>query len=139
MPGIAYRSFFCSFLIVLFITGCSSSTPSTNSGSSTASSAASTTLQGLPDPCSLITQEELETALGKGAAKTSLFNERISMQQCRMRPATTGAIDTIIMSVHKADLWDAAKKAMLPPNGDAKSVSALGDDAFENRAIGYNV
>ena len=43
------------------------------------------------------------------------------------------------MSVQRADLWDGMKKAMLPPNGDAKTVSGLGDDAYVGRAIGYNV
>ena len=56
-----------------------------------------------------------------------------------MKPAAPGAIDTVIMSVKNADLWDGMKKAVLPPNSDAKLVTGLGDDAFMNRAIGYNV
>ena len=41
--------------------------------------------------------------------------------------------------VHRADNWDAIKKAMLPPSSDSKQVAGLGDDAFEGRAVGYNV
>lgn len=136
------RYFIDCFLIaaaVLFLIGCSSSTPSTSASGASATASTAAALQGLPEPCSLITQPEIETALGKGATKTSLYNERIGMQQCRMKPATTGTIDAIIMSVHKAGLWDAVKKAMLPPNSDAKPVFGLGDDAFVGRAIGYNV
>lgn len=139
--GVPSRFFVASFLIavaILFLTACSSSTP--NAGSSTASSAAPAAVPGgLPEPCSLITQAEVETALGKGATKTSIYNERIGMQQCRLKPATAGTIDVIVMSVHKADLWDGIKKAMLPPSSDAKPVSGLGDDAFVGRAVGYNV
>lgn len=94
---------------------------------------------GLPDPCSLVTQAEVENALGKGATMTGFFNERIGMRECRLKPASQGAIDEILILVHKTDLWDGIKKATLPPNSDSKVVPGLGDDAFEGRAIGYNV
>ena len=139
--GVPSRFFIGSFLVAvafLFLTACSSSTP--NTSSSAASSAAPAAASGgLPEPCSLITQAEVESALGKGATKTSVYNERIGMQQCRLKPATAGTIDLIVMDVQKADLWDGIKKAMLPPNSDAKPVSGLGDDAFVGRAVGYNV
>ena len=125
-------------IVVLFLAGCTSTSPSSSSNSASSSVPAATT-SGLPDPCSLVTQEEVEIALGKGATKTSIYNERINTQQCRMKPAAPGAIDTVIMSVKNADLWDGMKKAVLPPNSDAKLVTGLGDDAFMNRAIGYNV
>jgi hypothetical protein len=137
--GVPSRFFIGSFLIavaILFLTACSSSTPN---GLSAPSSTAPAVSGGLPEPCSLITQEEVETALGKGATKTSIYNERIGMQQCRLKPATAGTIDLIVMDVQKADLWDGIKKAMLPPSSDAKPVSGLGDDAFVGRAVGYNV
>ncbi len=70
---------------------------------------------------------------------TPVNNQRIGMQECRLKPATTGAIEVIVIVVHNAGLWDATKKAMLPPSSDAKSFSGLGDDAFVGRAIGYNV
>ena len=123
---------------VLFLAACSSSTP--NPGSSAAPAAPAAAVSGgLPEPCSLITQAEVETALGKGATKTSVYNERLGAQQCRLKPAVAGTIDEIVMGVHKADLWDGIKKAMLPPNSDAKPVPGLGDDAFVGRAVGYNV
>jgi hypothetical protein len=93
----------------------------------------------LPEPCSLITQPEVETALGKGATMTAVYNERIDMHECRLKAATTGTIEVIVMIVHKAEQWDGVKKAMLPPSSDAKSVPGLGDDAFVGRAIGYNL
>jgi hypothetical protein len=93
----------------------------------------------LPEPCSLITRAEVETALGKGAGMEAVYNQRIDMHECRLKPATAGAIEEIVMIVHKSDSWDATKRAMLPPSSDAKSVPGLDDDAFVGRAIGYNV
>ena len=131
---------FLTAITILCVTACSSS--SSSSGSSSASSAAPAVpagLGGLPDPCSLLTQAEVETALGTGASKTSLYNERIGKQQCQLKPATAGAIDMIVMSVNRADMFDAMKKAMLGGGTDVKSVSGLGDDAYVGRAVGYNV
>jgi hypothetical protein len=94
---------------------------------------------GLPDPCSLVTQAEVENALGKGATMTGFLNERIGMRECRLKPVSSGAIDEILILVHKTDLWDGIKKAALPPSSDSKPVPDLGDEAFVGRAIGYNV
>jgi len=132
-------AYFLGIVVVFFINACSSSSTSTPSQSSKPTSGVAGALGGLPEPCSLITQPEIETALGKGATMTSTFNERIGMQECRLKPANSGTIDVIIVIVHKADLWDGVKKAMLPPSSDAKPVSGLGDDAFVGRAVGYNV
>jgi len=126
-----------SALAVLFLAACSGSTP--RPSSSAASSTAGAASGALPEPCSLITQAEVETALGKGATKTSVDNQRTGNQDCRLKPATAGTIELIVVIVHKADLWDGIKKAMLPPSSDAKTVSGLGDDAFVGRAVGYNV
>src|SRR5262245_58561685 len=129
---------FLAILAVLFVTACSSSTPSSSSASSTAP-AVPAAAGGLPDPCSLLIQAEVETALGKGATKTSVYNERLGKQQCRLKPATAGTIDAIILSVNRADNFDAMKKAMLGGGTDVKPVSGLGDDAYVGRAVGYNV
>lgn len=124
-------------VIVLLLAACSSSPSATGpSGSSSTASAASA---ALPEPCSLITQPEVETALGKGATKAAVDNQRIGSQECLLKPATAGTIELIVIIVHKADLWEGIKKAMLPPSSDAKLVSGLGDDAFVGRAVGYNV
>ena len=69
----------------------------------------------------------------------SFNNQRIGMQECRLKPANRGVIEEVLIIVHKADMWDGIKKAMLPPSSDAKVVSGLGDDAFVGRAVGYNV
>jgi hypothetical protein len=123
-------------IAVLAVAACSSSSIGSGSNSSpnTASAAAA-----LPEPCSLITQAEVETALGNGATMTAAFNSRIGVHQCHVKRAGVGAMGEIIIVVHPADSWDAIKKAMLPPSSDAKAVSGLGDDAFVGRAIGYNV
>lgn len=70
---------------------------------------------------------------------TSFNNQRIGMQECRLKPASPGTIEEVMVIVHKADMWDGIKKAMLPPSSDAKIVPGLGDDAFVGRAVGYNV
>lgn len=121
-------------LFLLFLAACSSSPSVTGSSSSSSTAPAS-----LPEPCSLITQPEVETALGKGATKTAVNNQRTGNQDCLLKPATAGTIELIVIIVHKADLWEGIKKAMLPPSSDAKPVSGLGDDAFVGRAVGYNV
>src|SRR5215472_3600302 len=130
---------FLILVAILFLAACSSSTPGpgASSGSSTTSPAVAS--GGLPEPCSLITQAEVESALGKGATPSAVDNQRTGMKECMLKPATAGNIELIVMVVHKADMWDAIKKAMLPPSSDAKVVSGLGDDAFVGRAVGYNV
>jgi hypothetical protein len=138
---LSHRSFIVLFVIatfVLFLNACSKSSSGPGATSSAAASSASM-LGGLPDPCSLVTQAEVENALGKGATMTSFNNQRIGMQECRLKPASPGAIEEILIIVHKADMWDGIKKAMLPPSSDAKVVPGLGDDAFVGRAVGYNV
>jgi hypothetical protein len=70
---------------------------------------------------------------------TRIFNSRIGMHECILKPASAGAIEEVLIIVHKADLWDGIKKAMLPPSSDAKLAPGLGEDAFVGRAVGYNV
>jgi hypothetical protein len=150
---------FLGAAIVLGLSACSSSTserkasdqkasnsnsPSSNSGNSNSGSTSSTQSAAassvdLPEPCSLVTQAEVETALGKGATMSPVFNERIGMHECRLKPAAPGKIEVVIMVVHPAVSWDAVKKVMLPPSSDGKSLSGMGDDGFVGRAVGYNV
>lgn len=139
LPLQSFVGYLLSAIAVLFLTACSSSTSSPNSGRTSSTASAATALGALPEPCSLITQSEVETALGKGATMAAVDNQRIGMHECELKPATAGTIELVMMVVHKADSWDAIKKAMVPPSGDAKPVSGLGNDAFVGRAIGYNV
>jgi hypothetical protein len=141
--------FLLSAVIVLGLCACSSSSsdrkasdqkaasPNAGSTSSTQSSAAGS--GDLPEPCSLVTQAEVETALGKGASMSPVFNERIGMKECRLKPAAPGKIEVVIIVVHPAVSFDAVKKVMLPPSSDGKSLSGMGDDGFVGRAVGYNV
>jgi hypothetical protein len=125
--------------VILFLSACSKSSSGSGATPSANTASSAPVLGGLPDPCSLITQAEVETALGKGATMTSFNNQRIGMQECHLKPASPGAIEEVLIIVHKADMWDGIKKAMLPPSSDARVVPGLGDDAFVGRAVGYNV
>jgi hypothetical protein len=141
--GISYQSVFrllLSATAILALSACSSSKRQAGAtSSSNTSSSAAVGVGGLPQPCSLVTPAEVETALGKGATMTGIFNSRIGMDECILKPASAGAIEEVLIIVHKADLWDGIKKAMLPPSSDAKLVPGLGQDAFVGRAVGYNV
>jgi hypothetical protein len=92
----------------------------------------------LPDPCSLITQAEVDTAMGKGAAFTSAHNPRTGDTECSIKGTLPG-LDQVKIIVHNPYLWDEIKKTMIQPQNGGREVSGLGDDAFEGRAIGYNV
>src|SRR5437868_8064405 len=141
VSALSHRSVFILSVIatiILFLSACSKSSSSSGATSSATASSAPV-LGGLPDPCSLVTQAEVENALGKGATMTSFNNQRIGMQECRLKPVSPGAIEEVLIIVHKADMWDGIKKAMLPPSSDAKVVPGQGDDAFVGRAMGYNV
>jgi hypothetical protein len=61
------------------------------------------------------------------------------MDECILKPASAGAIEEVLIIVHRADLWNGIKKGMLPPSSDARVVAGLGEDAFVGRAVGYNV
>ena len=125
-------------MLALVTAGCSSSTPSF-SAAAPASAAPAAASSSITQPCSLLTQSEIETALGKGATMSSSLNQRIGKYECRVKPGTVSGIESVILLVNNADLWDGIKKAMLPPSSDAKPVPGLGDDAFVGRAVGYNV
>jgi hypothetical protein len=89
-------------------------------------------------PCSLLTQAEVETALGKGASMSSVRNPRTGMDECRLKPAQAGKIQEIIVVVLSAQGWDMVKKSLVDGK-DVKDVRGLGDDAFAGSFIGYNV
>jgi hypothetical protein len=146
--------FLLSAIIVLCLCACSSSTSdrkasdqnASNSNTANSKSGSTSSTQSsaagsgdLPEPCSLVTQAEVETALGKGASMSPVFNERIGMKECRLKPAAPGKIEVVIIVVHPAVSFEAVKKAMLPPSSDGKSLSGMGDDGFVGRAVGYNV
>jgi len=89
-------------------------------------------------PCSLLTQADVEGALGKGATMASTHNPRTGMDECRLKPASAGKIQEIIVVVLSAQGWDMVKKSMVDGK-EVKDVRGLGDDAFAGRFIGYNV
>ena len=70
---------------------------------------------------------------------TPTHNPRTGMDECRLKPGTTKGIVEIVMTVHPADGWETVKKTFTGSDKDTKQVSGLGDDAFVNRFMGYNV
>lgn len=95
-------------------------------------------LPAASSPCSLLTQAEVESALGQGATMLATHNPRTGMDECRLKPAQPGKIQEIIVVVLSAQGWDTVKKTFV--NGkDIKEVRGLGDDAFAGRFMGYNV
>jgi hypothetical protein len=89
-------------------------------------------------PCSLLTQADADSALGKGASMASTHNPRTGMDECRLKPAKAGKIQEIIVVVLSAQGWDMVKKTMVDGK-EVKDVRGVGDDAFAGRFIGYNV
>jgi len=120
---------------VLLLIACSFSRGRTSSAANTSSgehaaSEASWTLRddGLPKPCSLLTQAEVETALGKGAIMISEFNARIGKQQCLLRRAGADATEQFTIIVLPAEHWKEVKEEFL--QAGMKDAPGLGDDAF---------
>jgi len=123
-----------SFLLLATLTFCSTifSARPMNASATPAPAAAGNI------PCSLLTQADVEAALGKGATMASTHNPRTGMDECRLKPAQTGKIQEIIVVVLSAQGWDMVKKSFVDGK-DVKDVRGLGDDAFAGRFIGYNV
>ncbi len=125
----------CLFVAALWIlTGCSKSasgpnTDSSSAGTSTAST--STTLTGSPKPCSLITQAEVESVLGRGASMTADTNPRTGMNECKLKLANGTDLDQLVMVIQptNAQSWDMVKKTFMQDK-KVKEVSGLGDDAI---------
>ncbi|HEV8492208.1 MAG TPA: hypothetical protein VGR76_08045, partial [Candidatus Angelobacter sp.] len=67
--------------IILCLSACSKSSSDSGTTSSASTASSAPVLGGLPDPCSLVTQAEVENALGKGATMNSFNNQRIGMQE----------------------------------------------------------
>src|SRR5260370_17917910 len=67
---------------------------------------------GPPKPCSLITQEEVETALGKGASMNSGTNPRTGIEECSLKPVNATDLDQLIIVVHETtpESWEKLKK-----------------------------
>ncbi len=94
--------------------------------------------QNLPHPCSLITQSDVETALGKGATMTRNHNPRTGFDECRLASPNT-AVKTVVMVLHASDNFEMSKKQLMQGGTDAKSAPGLGEDAYVGRLVGYNV
>jgi hypothetical protein len=90
-----------------------------------------------PEPCTLVTQADVEAAMGAGATITRSHNSRLGKDECRLKAPAGSAIGEIVIVVIPADSWDAVKKSMIDTGG--KDVRGLGDDAFVLPGLSYNV
>jgi hypothetical protein len=119
---------------LLFLAACSKSSPTADSSSNANTASTPQTSSATSRPCSLITQAEAETALGKGTTVNPKHNPRTDMDECRLKPGNAPGIEEIVIVVHPATGWDMVKKSLME-----KPVPGLGDDAFVARFVGYNV
>ena len=132
-----------SLALLAWCAGCSStSSSSSNSGASAVPAGQTagqmtTASSGTSAPCSLITPDEAQTAMGKGATVAPVHNPRTGDDECHVKGTSPG-LEEVLIILHRADQWDAIKNAMVNSKTDVKAVSGLGDDAFAGRGIGYN-
>ena len=82
-------------------------------------------------PCSLLTQAEVESALGKGATMTHYANPRTGMNECKLKPAVGSDLDELVIVVHETtpESWLMVKKGYMEDKR-VKQVRHLGDDAI---------
>jgi hypothetical protein len=112
--------------LILLVPGCSKSGPSPSPANT-----ASAPVAELPKPCSLITQAEVEAALGKGASMTASANPRTGMDECNLKPANATDLDSLVLVVRGTSPqdWEKLKKAYVEDNS-AQKIPGLGDDAI---------
>ena len=136
-----YKGFLLSLSLALlaWCDGCSSTSSSSSNSGAAAAPAGQTqsASSGTSQPCSLITPEEAQTAMGKAASMTPVRNPRTGDDECHVKGTSPG-LEEVLIILHRADQWDAIKNAMVTSNTGVKAVSSLGDDAFEGRGVGYN-
>ncbi|HZR29751.1 MAG TPA: hypothetical protein VFA71_13310 [Terriglobales bacterium] len=120
-----------SCTLALLVAGCSKS----NSGSVPAS-AKNTAPVNLPKPCSLITQDELESALGKKATMRDAANPRTGIEECTLVPVHGGDMDHITIVLHDTTQqdWEALKKTYAQDK--STPIPGLGDDAINAGQLG---
>jgi len=112
--------------LILLTASCSKSGPN-----STSTNSANLRPAGPPKPCSLITQEEVETALGKGASMNSGTNPRTGIEECSLKPVNATDLDQLIIVVHETtpESWEKLKKNYMRDQS-VKPIPGLGDDAI---------
>ncbi len=119
------------FGLILFLPGCSKS----NSNSAPAS-AKDTAPVNLPKPCSLITQAEVESALGKNASMRDATNPRTGTEECILVPVHGGDMDHITIVLHDTTPqdWEMLKKTYAQDK--STPIPGLGDDAINAGQLG---
>jgi len=117
--------------LVLLVAGCSKS--NSNSAPASARSAAPV---NLPKPCSLITQAEVESALGKNASMREATNPRTGTEECILVPVHGGDMDHITIVLHDTTPqdWEMLKKTYVQDK--STPIPGLGDDAINTGQLG---
>jgi len=128
--------------LAILIAGCSKPSSSTSSAPVSAASSAGSPEQAsaspmnagvsaVAKPCSLLTQAEVESALGKGATMTHYANPRTGMNECKLKPAAGSDLDELVIVVHETtpESWLMVKKGYMEDKR-VKQVRHLGDDAI---------
>jgi hypothetical protein len=125
------RHLFCFLIavsgaLILLTAGCFKLGPDSASTNS-----ANVQPAGPPKPCSLITQAEVESALGKGASMNSGTNPRTGVEECTLSPAHATDLDHLILVVHDTtpESWEKLKKSYAQDQS-VKPIPGLGDDAL---------
>ena len=127
----SFLSVLALFALILSLPGCS------KSGSDSApASAKSAAPVNLPKPCSLITQDEVESALGKHATMTDAANPRTGIEECTLVPLHGGDMDHITIVLHDTTPqdWEALKKTYIQDK--STPIPGLGDDAINAGQFG---
>jgi hypothetical protein len=114
---------------LLFVAGCSKSSSNANTGTNPNLSVSNAAGSWLSDPCSLITQAEVETVLGKGATMKSFVQERTGIHMCEIGPAQATDSNKLKLYGRKTSDWEGIKKAFMSGT-KSKIVPGVGDDAF---------
>lgn len=124
--------------LALVTVGCSKSGSSTMSGPVATSSSgpasaapASSAPAAASGPCALLTQADVEKALGKGATISPYSNPRTGMDECKLKPAAGSDLDQLVIVVHETtpESWLMVKKGYMQDKR-VKQVRGLGDDAI---------
>src|SRR5262249_43195930 len=109
-----------------------SPTPTPGAGSEqAAASPAGPVAAPVSHPCSLLTQADVESALGKGTSIIPYSNPRTGMDECKLKPAAGSDLDQLVIVVHETtpESWLMVKKGFMQDK-KVKQIRGLGDDAI---------
>ena len=125
-----FRWFVASLCFLTLLVGCSKSNsgPNTNVAPNTSQAPTQSASSG---PCSLITQAEVETALGAGATMTAETSPRTGLRECKLKLPNGTELDQLVMVIQSTNnqSWEVVKKTFMQDK-KVKEVPGIGDDAI---------